>query len=52
MINVFDGEYAFLSNFYECEVTYNGLSYKNSEAAFHAQKTLDETEREKFINLN
>ena len=52
MINVFDGEYAFLSNFYECEVTYNGLSYKNSEATFHAQKTLNETERKKFVNLN
>lgn len=52
MINKFDGEYAFLSNFYECNVTYNGLTYKNSEAAFHAQKTLDETERKQFITLN
>jgi ribA/ribD-fused uncharacterized protein len=52
MINKFDGEYAFLSNFYERDVTYNGLTYKNSEAAFHAQKTLDETERKQFTNLN
>ena len=52
MINVFDGEYAFLSNFYMCDIIYNGLSYKNSESAFHAQKTLDETERKKFVNLN
>ncbi len=52
MINIFDGEYAFLSNFYECNVTYNGLTYKNSEAAFHAQKTLDEAERKQFTTLD
>jgi ribA/ribD-fused uncharacterized protein len=52
MINKFDGEFAFLSNFYECDVTYNGLTYKNSEAAFHAQKTLDETERKQFTTLD
>ena len=52
MIGIFDGEYAFLSNFYECDVTYDGLTYKNSEAAFHAQKTLDPTERSKFTTLN
>lgn len=52
MINKFDGEYAFLSNFYECDVTYNGLTYKNNEAAFHAQKTLDKLERKQFITLD
>lgn len=52
MIGIFDGEYAFLSNFYECNVTYNGLTYKNSEAAFHAQKTLDPVERRRFVSLN
>ena len=52
MINKFDGKYAFLSNFYECDVTYNSLTYKNSEAAFHAQKTLNETERKQFTTLN
>lgn len=52
MIDIFDGEYAFLSNFYECDVTYNGLTYKNSEAAFHAQKTLNEDERKQFTTLN
>ena len=52
MITKFDGEYAFLSNFYECDVAYNGLTYKNSEAAFHAQKTLDELERKQFITLD
>ena len=52
MIGIFDGEYAFLSNFYECDVTYDGLTYKNSEAAFHAQKTLNQAERSKFTTLN
>lgn len=52
MINKFDGEYAFLSNFYECPVEYGGLVYKSSEAAFHAQKTLDEAERKQFTILD
>ena len=52
MINKFDGEYAFLSNFYECPITYNGLTYTNSEAAFHAQKTLNEQERKQFTTLS
>ena len=51
MIGIFDGKYAFLSNFYECKIIYNGLTFNSSEAAFHAQKTLDDAEREKFINL-
>ena len=52
MINKFDGEYAFLSNFYECDITYNGLTYKNSEAAFHAQKTLNLAQRKQFTTLD
>mgnify|MGYP005981410963 CR=1 FL=1 len=39
IIDEFRGEYAFLSNFYSCPVTYNGESYLNSEAAFQAQDT-------------
>ena len=38
MINEFIGKYFFLSNFYNCTVTYNGVTYLNTEAAFHAQK--------------
>lgn len=38
VIDTFDGEYAFLSNFYDAEVKYNGVVYPNSEAAFQAQK--------------
>ncbi len=52
MIDNFRGEYAFLSNFFDAPVTYNGLSYLNSEAAFQAQKTIDENERVQFVGLN
>lgn len=38
MIDSFDKDYAFLSNFYNAYVTYKGLLYQNSEAAFQAQK--------------
>lgn len=37
-INGFDGKNRFLSNFYNAPVTYNGVCYANSEAAFQAQK--------------
>lgn len=45
VINVFKGKYAFLSNFYDCKIDYNGVSYKHSEGAFQAQKTLNEALR-------
>ena len=51
-INFFRGEYAFLSNFYEIPVTYDGLVYQNSEAAFQAQKCIDKKDRERFTSLN
>lgn len=40
-ITEFRGEYFFLSNFYECPVTWNGLTFKNSEAAFQSAKAPD-----------
>ena len=45
------GKFLFLDNFYECQVTYQGITYQNSEAAFQAQKTTDPQERLKFANL-
>ena len=30
----FENNYGFLSNFYECPVTFEGLTYGSSEAAF------------------
>ena len=37
-------EYKFLSNFYECPITYQGLTYGSVEAAFQAQKCMTEEE--------
>lgn len=51
-IDNFRGRYFFLSNFYPAVVEYEGLTYKSSEAAFQAAKTLSEKERRKFTLLN
>lgn len=37
-ITEFRGEYAFLSNFYECPINYDGHQFRNAEAAFQAAK--------------
>ena len=52
MINSFSGPYEFLSNFYNCPVTAWGITYRNSESAFQAQKTKDEEIRKEFSKLN
>lgn len=51
-IDCFDGNYAFLSNFYNCMVEYDGLLYRNSEAAFQAAKTMDKKMRKVFTELS
>ena len=51
VIGQFRGEYAFLSNFYETSITYEGLTYKNAEAAFQAQKCLTDEEKREFTDL-
>lgn len=51
-IKGFQGSYRFLSNFYPFQVTFEGLTYQSSEAAFQAQKTLDEESRARFTRLN
>lgn len=51
MIDCFDEKYAFLSNFYDCPVTYKGLTYRNNEAVFQAQKALNESVRKEFTQL-
>lgn len=48
MINEFRGEHFFLSNFYPSPITYDGLNYGSTEAAFQAQKTTDMNERVRF----
>jgi len=47
-IEYFDGDYNFLSNFYEHEVFYEGKLYPTNEHAFQAAKTLNENEKEKI----
>ena len=45
MIDKFEGEYAFLSNFYEHPIQYNGITYPTNEHFFQAMKSLKEEER-------
>ena len=47
----FSGEEDFLSNFYPAYVTYNGITYPNSECAFQAQKILDANIQKEFSLL-
>jgi predicted NAD-dependent protein-ADP-ribosyltransferase YbiA (DUF1768 family) len=39
MIDRFDGEFAFLSNFAPCEVEFEGIIFPTVENAFQAAKT-------------
>ena len=51
-ISKFDGEYSFLSNFYECPIDFLGLHFNSSEAAFQSMKTPIHSEQLLFINLS
>ena len=52
MIDSFREEYDFLSNFYHVDVEYEGILYKNTEAAFQAQKVLNDDEKLLFSDLS
>lgn len=45
MINCFDGEYAFLSNYYNSPITHDGITYPTNEHFFQAMKTLNIDEK-------
>ena len=45
MIVEFDGDYAFLSNFYPSSIYHDGITYPTNEHFFQAMKTLDIDER-------
>lgn len=45
-IAIFDGEYAFLSNFYNSPITIAGINFPTVEHAFQAMKTIDVAERQ------
>ena len=51
-IGHFRKEYMFLSNMYNCPVTYKGVTYKSSESAYQAQRMLNESDKKKFVNLS
>ncbi len=46
LITRFVGQHAFLSNFYPCQVEFEGVMYPSSEHAFQAAKTRDKRERQ------
>lgn len=50
--NKTDQKYGCFSNFYPCTITFNGLTYKNSEAAWQSQKIVSESQRKEFTTLN
>ena len=46
VIDLFDGKYAFLSNFYLCDIEYEGQKFTSTEAAFQAAKVIGATPAE------
>lgn len=46
------GEYRWLSNFYPCDVWFEGVKYTSSEAAYMAAKTDDTSIREQISKLS
>ena len=52
VINSFDGEYDFLSNFYECPILWKGNLYRNSESIYQSYKTLDNVIKSIVNNVN
>jgi ribA/ribD-fused uncharacterized protein len=51
-ITLFRGDYAFLSNFYNCKIEYNNLVYENAESAFQAQKCTTPLSRYLYCSLS
>lgn len=51
-IDKFDGNFRFLSNFYATNITYNGLRFTSTEAAYQASKCKFFEERELFTTLS
>lgn len=51
-IESFSGEYRWLSNFAPAQVSIDGKTYPSVENAYQACKFLDETARERFVNIS
>ena len=52
VIDSFSGKYWFLSNFYPCEIVYDGINYPTIEHAYQAAKTLDKVTRLRIAALD
>ena len=52
MINRFDKEQAFLSNYYPQEIEFEGITYPTNEHFFQAMKTLDINQRRAIANAS
>ena len=50
VISSFTGKYRFLSNFYQCEIRFDGNTYPSSEHAYMAARTHDVELKERFQN--
>lgn len=50
-IDSFKGQYAFLSNFYPCELEHKGIVYPSMEHAFQAMKVLSMAGRKRIAGL-
>lgn len=51
-IDSFREDYDFLSNFYACTIEYQGIWYQSAEAAFQAQKCMNEEDKLGFCGLS
>lgn len=51
-IQMFRGEFFFLSNMYKTAIIYDGFKYQSSEAAYQAQKCKKEEDKIVFTLLN
>ena len=47
----FDGKYRFLSNFWKCDIEFEGKTYSSTEHAFQAAKTSSDYEKESIRNV-
>ena len=50
-INLFKDRYWFLSNFYPCDIRYEGITYPSIEHAFQAAKTISKSMKVKISHL-
>lgn len=48
----FEGDLFFLSNYYSAPVVYEGITYRNNEAAFQANKSVDRSVQMTFSKLS